>query len=404
MENPIPAVNNSRFGLGSVLTIAALVGLLGFGFGANFDQLSQSFTDLETENQQLPEDLNYDSVERVYDLLRKNYAGELSETELIEGMKSGLVAASGDPFSEYLNQAAANELEQSLQGEFSGIGAEIGIRQEQLVVIAPLDGTPAAQAGLRAGDMIVGIDGEDTTRMSVHDAVVKIRGEEGTEVVLTIARSGQSLEEITLTRAVIEIPSVESELLEGDVAYIELVRFGEDSADRFREAAHKMKAAGAESIILDVRNNPGGYLDVAVAITSEFLTAGTVVVEERRGEKVIATERAQSGGVLIGMPTVVLVNGGSASASEIIAGALQDQGVATVIGEQTFGKGSVQQLLQIGGGDILRVTIANWYTPEGENINKEGITPDEEVELTSEDFEAENDPQLDRALEILLES
>ena len=403
MENrPQPPVDKKRqFSLGSVLAIAALIGLVGFGFGINVDQLSLSLQRFSSQNEDLPASLDYSEVDSLYKLLRDNYAGELSEDELMLGLKKGLIDATGDPFSEFLTSEQADELERGLEGEFSGIGAEIGIRDDRLVVIAPLDGTPAHRAGLRPGDVIAAIDEEDTSRMSVMEAVNLIRGDEGTDVVLTIVRDGRSSEDITITRATIEIPSVRTEMLEGDIGYIELVRFGSESANDFRRAARDMIENGAESIILDVRNNPGGFLDIAVNITSEFLEPGTVIVEERRGSEVIGTERASNGGVLVGVPTVVLVNGGSASASEIIAGALRDQSAGTIVGEQTFGKGSVQQLLQAGGGSVLRVTIAKWYTPGGDNINELGITPDIEVELTSEHFENDKDPQLERAIELL---
>lgn len=402
MEDKTPETNNrSKFDLSAVITIAALVGLVGFGLGANFNQIDLFTNNYDSQNQELPEDLDYSSVEDVYDLLRENYAGQLSQEELMEGLKKGLVEASGDPFSEYLTAETAEELNESLEGEFSGIGAEIGIRDEQLVVIAPLDDTPAERAGLRSGDRIIAIDDEDATSLSVNEAVTQIRGDAGTEVVLTIVRGNQMPEDIAITRGVIEVPSVRSEMKEGDIGYIELVRFGSDTDSDFRNAARSLVEEGADSIILDVRNNPGGYLDVAVDITSEFLEAGQVVVEERRGEEVIGAERAHNGGVLSDMEVVVLVNGGSASASEIIAGALRDHGRATVVGEQTFGKGSVQELMKVGNGDVLRVTIAKWYTPNGNNINEEGITPDIEVERTEEDYDNERDPQLDRALELL---
>lgn len=421
-NNPVkPVETKSKFSLGHVLAIASLIGLIGFGLGANLDQFNlQSFN---SQNEELPESLDYSSVDELYQILRENYAGSLTEDELMVGLKKGLVEATGDPFSEFLTAEEAAELERGLEGEFGGIGAEIGMRDDRLVIIAPLDGTPASEAGLRPGDAILAINDEDAGNLSVQEAVNKIRGEEGSDVVLTLRREGGAAEELTITRATIEIPSVRTEMIEGNIAYIELVRFGSESANDFRRAALEMREQGAESIILDVRNNPGGFLDVAVSITSEFLEPGDVIVEERRGDEVIGTERARNGGTLVGLPTVVLVNGGSASASEIIAGALRDQDAATIVGEQTFGKGSVQQLINIPGSrgsedasnplnimnggasnsDVLRVTIAKWYTPAGDNINELGVTPDIEVELTVDDFENDRDPQLDRAVEVLNE-
>lgn len=388
-----------RFGLPTVLVIGALLGILGFGLGSNADKIDLSR--YETTNPELPEDLSYESTEKVYDSLREKYAGELSEEELVNGLKKGLVNAAGDPFTEYLNAESAQKLQESLDGEFGGIGAEIGKRDGQLVVIAPLDGTPADKSGLRAQDAIVAVDGEDASDLTIQEAVTKIRGEEGTDVVLTVVRNGQAPQQITITRGHIEVPSVEAEMKEDNIGHIELIQFGNDSGSEFRRAASRLRDQGAEKIILDVRSNPGGYLDIAVNITSEFLESGEVVVEERRNGTVLNTQRAKSGGNLVGLPTVVLINEGSASASEIIAGALRDNDVAQLVGQQTFGKGSVQELVEFDNGSVLRVTIANWYTPGGSNIGEEGIEPDVEVELTEEDINNERDPQLQKAIQLL---
>lgn len=382
----------------TILIVGALVGVLGFGLGNQADQID--FNKYKTTNPELPEDLTYQSTEEVYDSLREKYAGELSREELINGMKKGMVNAAGDPFTEYLDAEAAENMQKSLEGEFSGIGAEIGKRDGQLVVIAPLDGTPADKAGLQPEDAIVGVDGESTSEWTVQEAVMRIRGKEGNDVTLTIVRNGEA-RDITITRGKIEIPSVNAEMKEGNIGYIELVRFGQDSSSDFRRAASRLHNEGAEKIILDVRNNPGGYLNVAINITSEFLESGKVVVEERRNKEVLSTERASNGGALIGLPTVVLINEGSASASEIIAGALRDNDAATLVGQQTFGKGSVQELVEFDDGSVLRVTIANWYTPEGSNIAEEGIKPDVEVERIEEDIENDRDPQLQKALQLL---
>ncbi|MEX0919874.1 MAG: S41 family peptidase, partial [Candidatus Saccharimonadales bacterium] len=371
-----------------------------FVLGTNIDQLGIS-RQYETQNEDLPESLDYSSIDRLYDLLRENYAGDLSLEDLMLGLKQGLINATGDPFTEYLTAEEAKEFHNSLNGEFSGVGIEIGIRDDRLVVIAPIADTPADKAGLRAGDAIVAIGEEDATDMGLQTAVSKIRGEDGTEVTLTISREGEELQDITITRGLIEVPSVDSEMLASNIGYIKLSRFGSDTASDFRQAAQELVDQGASSIVLDMRNNPGGYFDAAIGVASEFLETGEIVVEERRGDEVIATERARNSGSLIGLPVVVLVNGGSASSSEIVSGALGDHEVATIVGEKTFGKGSVQQLIEVGDGSSLRVTIANWYTPSGLNISDSGVTPDEVVEMSQEDFESGLDPQLDRAIEIL---
>lgn len=389
----------ARFGLPTVLITVLLVGLLGFSLGANFDGVGTGR--YSSVNEDLPEQLNYAQVDEVYDALREKYAGELTEEELMEGLKKGLAEATGDSFTQYLDADSARELDESLDGQFGGIGAEIGERDGDLVVIAPISGTPADEAGLQSQDVIAEIDGQSTADLSVGEAVSKIRGEEGTQVVLTIIRGDDSPEEVEITRGQIEVPSVESEMLDGNVGYIELIRFGTDTTNDFRVAANSLLDDGAEKIVLDVRSNPGGFLEVAVDVASEFLNSGDLVVEERRSEEVKSSKRARGNGLLSGVPTVVLINEGSASASEIIAGALRDNGVAELVGMQTFGKGSVQELVELSGGSVLRVTIANWYTPDGVNIEEEGVEPDYEVELDIDDIEAGDDPQLDRALELL---
>ncbi len=389
-----------RFGLPTVLIVGALVGILGFGLGTQTERIDLSR--LTTTNPQLPEDLSYQSVETVYDKLRQRYAGELSREELINGMKKGLVNATDDPFTEYLDAEAAESMQQTLEGEFGGIGAEIGRRDGQLVVIAPLDDTPADEAGLQSQDAIVAVNDNNTGDWTIQEAVNRIRGEKGTDVTLTIVRNNET-RDITITRGQIDVPSVESEIKEDNIGYIELTQFGQDSDREFRQAASRLQEQGAQKIIVDVRNNTGGYLDAGLNITSEFLESGTVITEQRRNDEVLSTERASSGGELIGMPTVVLVNGGSASASEILAGALRDHDAATLVGQQTFGKGSVQELAEFSDGSVLKVTIARWYTPGGSNIAEEGITPSVKVEMTDEDVQNDRDPQLQRAIEVLSE-
>jgi carboxyl-terminal processing protease len=394
--------NNKRFqggfGLPTVLAVGALVGILGFGLGKQTGPLN--LNQYASTNQELPQDLSYQSVEEVYDKLRERYAGDLERKALINGMKSGLVSAADDPFTQYLDAEAATRLEQNLEGEFGGIGAEIGRRDGQLVIVAPLEGTPADEAGLQPQDAIVAVDGDNASEWTIQKAVKRIRGEEGTDVTLTIVRDNQS-RDVTITRGQIDTPSVKSEMKEGDIGYIELTQFSQDSAQEFHRAASQLQQQGAESIIVDVRNNTGGYLEAGINITSEFLESGTVITEQRRDGEVLSTERASSGGKLMGVPAVVLINGGSASASEIMAGALRDHDAATLVGQQTFGKGSVQDLAEFSDGGVLKVTIARWYTPDGSNIAEEGISPDKKVEASREEIQNGNDPQLQQALDVL---
>jgi carboxyl-terminal processing protease len=347
--------------------------------------------------------VDFSSLNSIYALMQRNFDGQINDQKALDGAKAGLVAAGGDPYTTYLDAKSAKELSDSLTGKLSGIGAEIGIKNNILTVIAPLSDSPAEKAGLMSGDLIAKINNEDTTDMPVSTAVSKIRGDAGTKVTLKLVRTGKADPfDVTITRADITVPSVKYSLKNGNIAYIDVSRFGPDTAELVDKAATELKAQGATRVILDMRNNPGGYLDAGVAVASQFLPAGQTVVSERTGGKTKGAPMvAAKGGKLIGLPTVVLINAGSASASEIVAGALHDNKAAQLEGEKSFGKGSVQEIKNLPDGAQLKVTIAHWYTPGGININKEGIKPDIEVKMSSEDFNLSRDPQLDKALEML---
>jgi carboxyl-terminal processing protease len=290
----------------------------------------------------------------------------------------------------------------TLNGSFEGIGAELGIENDVLVVVAPLEGFPAQKAGLRAGDIIAKIDEHDSLHMTVEEAVSKIRGEKGTQVTLTIVRDGKE-QEIKITRDTITVPSVEHEMLAGNVGRITVSRFAEDTGDLARSAANTLKKDGAKAIILDLRNNSGGYVDAGVSVASLWLDEGKTVFEQRSGGRTVETSQASGDAVLKGLPTIVLINEGSASASEIVAGALKDNGVAELLGVKSFGKGSVQRLEELSDGSTLKVTIARWFTPNGVNIDQDGIVPDVEVTISDEDIQAKRDPQLDAASKKLVQ-
>lgn len=365
--------------------------------GATGGHIPTSLADFKPTRQ-----ANFSSLNDIYGLMQRNFDGQIDDTKALDGAKAGLVAAGGDPYTVYLTAKEAKDLNDSLTGKLSGIGAEIGMKGGVITVIAPIEDTPAARAGIKAGDIIARINNEDTTNMSVDTAVSKIRGDKDTKVTLKLLRSGaQDPIDVTITRAEITVPSVKSSLKNGSVAYINITRFGPDTADLVDKAATDLKAQGATKVILDLRNDPGGYLDAGVSVASQFLDTGKVVVSERTGGKTTSTLTARNGGKLRGMPTVVLINGGSASASEIVAGALHDNKVAQLVGEKSFGKGSVQEIKNLPDGAQLKVTIAHWYTPGGVNINKEGIKPDTEAKLTTDDYNASRDPQLDKALDLL---
>ncbi len=344
---------------------------------------------------------------QVNDILHKKFDGDIDADKQSQGAIAGMVASLGDPYTTYLTEKANKELANQLSGKLSGIGIEIGIKNNRLTVIAPIDGTPAAKAGLRAGDIVAAVDGQDTSSMTIDEAVSKIRGDKDTEVKLTIVRPGGSPQEIKIMRADINVPSVTTEIKPGNIGYIKIRTFGVDTVAAVNKSASEFSAAGVKAVVVDVRDDPGGYLDGAVKISSQFMSSGTVVEERSRTSKnkVIT---ALSGGQLTEVPVIMLVNGGSASASEIMAGALHDNGRATLVGEKTFGKGSVQEVICLSGlslssdckGDSLKVTVAHWYTPKGINISKEGIKPDVEVKLTTEDYNSGKDPQLTKALEL----
>ncbi len=384
-----------------VLLSFGLVFILGYitgGGDLSFIKLQDRRLNVQNS---LPDNLDYSSVEQVYDSLRLNYEGDLDADTLLDGLKEGLAQASGDPYTEFLNAEEAESFDEELSGSFSGIGAELSKEKEAIVIVAPIDGYPAEKAGLRPKDIVAEINGESTYNLSVTEAVNKIRGPVGTKVTLTVIRGGTQELSMEITRAQITIPSVTSEILPGNIGYLKVSRFGPDTTKLAREAAASFKRASVKGIVLDLRSNPGGLLDAAVDLSGLWLKKGEVILEEKRGGKTVKTFRASGNPILNGVPTVVLINEGSASASEITAGALKDNNRATLVGEKTYGKGSVQQLVEFKDDTVLKVTIARWYTPGGKNIDQEGIEPDETVERTDEDFENDRDPQKDKAIELL---
>lgn len=337
-----------------------------------------------------------DGIDELYTKIQENFDGEVDSAGLLDGMKRGMTSALGDPYSEFLNAEDAQAFDESLNGTFEGIGAELGREGDFVVIVSPIRGMPAEKAGLRAGDIIVEIDGESSTGITVSEAVKRIRGPKGETVVLTIVRDGEQ-SEISIVRDTIDIPSVESEI-RGDIGIITISRFGDDTARLARASAAKLAEQNVGGVVLDLRSNPGGLLDAAVEVSAIWLDRNSIVLEEKRGDKVVQTLKTKNGPVLSGIDTIVLINEGSASASEIVAGALKDHGKAKLFGVTTYGKGSVQRLIPLSGGGSLKITIARWFTPAGKNIDKEGIKPDKEIERTSADVEADYDPQLDEAL------
>lgn len=371
----------------------------GYLLGENKDELIQKARYGQvSSNSGLPYRLDYSGVEELYAQLKDSYDGKLDAKKLEDGLKEGLVKAAGDPFTEYLNESAAKEFEDDLNGSFEGIGAELGKEEQSIVIISPIAGFPAEKAGLKAGDIISEINSEPAYDLSITEAVKKIRGPKGSKVKLGVIRDGKPLE-LEITRDTITVPSVTGEIKAGNIGVIKISRFGNDTTDLARKTALDLQNQGAKKIVLDLRGNPGGLLDSAVEVTSLWLPEGTKVLDERRGGETVRTYGAQGGAVLENIPTVVLINEGSASASEIVAGALHDNKAATIIGAKSYGKGSVQEVIPLDEGGTLKVTIARWFTPAGRNIDKEGIEPDKSVK--SPDKAGAKDTQLEAALAYL---
>lgn len=347
-----------------------------------------------------PQEVDFSIFWQAWDIIGEKYIGTYSVKNLVYGAVKGMVDALGDPYSSFMEPSENRRLLEDLSGQLEGIGAELAIRDNKLMIIAPLDSSPAQKAGLKPQDQILEIDGEDSSVLNLEEAVLKIRGKAGTQIKLLISRK-DFLEprEFTIVREKIAIHSVSWEL-KGGVGYIKISQFGEDTADLAQKAARELAAQNPKAIILDLRNNSGGYLDASIDVASLFVPEGSVIVKEEYKDGRKEELKTTSSGILKNYKIIVLVNEGSASASEIVASALQDLRQATLVGQKTFGKGTVQELEDLGDNAYLRITIAKWLTPNDRLINKEGIKPDQEVTLSEEDESAGRDPQLDKALEL----
>ncbi|QQS60229.1 S41 family peptidase [Candidatus Falkowbacteria bacterium] len=349
-------------------------------------------------------DIDFKLFWEVWDIVKKEYvdADALTEKKLFYGALQGLVQSTDDPYSVFLNPEEAKEFDQDLAGTFEGIGAEIGYRNEILTIMAPIEDMPAMKAGVRAGDQIYKINGETTTNFSLEEAIKKIRGPKGTTVTLTLLRAKESKPiDISIVRDTVIVKSIKTTWLEKEQIFvIKVYNFNDDTTNLFNQAVSEALRKKSKGLVLDLRNNPGGYLDTAVAMASAWIPEGSIVIEQF-GDNRNIEHSATGNAPLVDMPTAVLVNQGSASASEIVAGALKDYGKAILIGEKTFGKGSVQVLRDLSDGSVIKVTTAKWLTPKGSYIHETGIEPEIIIERTSEDRAANKDPQLDRAIEEL---
>jgi len=354
----------------------------------------------------LSQDIDFNLFWDVWDTIKDKYvdADGLKEKEMFYGALRGLAWSTGDPYTVFMNPVVSKEFNDDLKGTFEGIGAEIGIKGGRLTIIAPLTDMPAQKVGLRAGDKVLAIDGEDTAGISIDEAVNRIRGEKGSQVTLNIWReSFNEPQDFVITRDKIIVKSVKWEINSDNIMVIAISHFNSDTEDLFDRAVRDAVDKNPRGIILDLRNNPGGFLDTAIEVSSEWVDNDIVVLEkfsDDQQQEYLSRGRAR----LEDFPTVVLVNQGSASASEIVSGALKDHKKATIVGMTTFGKGSVQELANLKDGSSLKVTVAKWLTPNKVDISEDGIIPDEEVDLTIENYENDTDPQMDKATEIILNS
>jgi len=377
---------------------AFVVAVFIFGLEVGNGSLQLNFlSSVKSENQSLPSQLNYSTVNQVYNVLKQNYNGKLTATQLLNGLKEGLAEATGDPYTEYFSPSEAKNFNNELNNSFSGIGVELGKDSNgNLIVISPINGFPAQAAGLKPQDIITSINGQSTSNMSLDVAANDIRGAQNTKVTLGIVRDQAQTLTITIIRQNIQLPSVTSKILPNNVGYIQISSFSDDTATLATKAAEQFKQANVKGIILDLRGNPGGLLNAAVSVSSLWLPTNDMVVQEK-GTVGDVIYNATGGDVLNGIPTVVLINNGSASASEITAGALHDNGLAWLIGVKSFGKGVVQQLINFSNGSELKVTVASWYRPNGQNINHQGITPDQVVNMNDANVGTSSDTQLTAA-------
>jgi len=364
------------------ILIFLIIGILSFGF--TVEAKLKLFKDTSKKDYDIYQYLGL--FAETISLIRSNYVDEVEIKDLIYGALKGMLS-SLDPHSQFMDPDTYNEIKVETEGEFGGLGIVISIKDELLTIISPIDGTPADKAGLKAGDRIVKIDGVSTKGITLIDAVKKLRGEPGTKVNLTILRENEKkLLEFTIERAIIKIESIkEAKLIADKIGYIRLVEFQEKTPQDLEEALNKLESEGMEGLILDLRNNPGGLLDTAVAVAEKFIEPGKMVVFTKgriANQNLEFLSRAKK--PHLDYPMVILINEGSASASEIVAGCLRDHNRAVLLGTKTFGKGSVQTVIPLRDGSAIRLTTSKYFTPSGNPIHGVGILPDVEVPLVEE--------------------
>lgn len=383
------------------VTIIGLLLLVGLSFGSGFGLARFTTAAPLAPRTESPE--YFKVFWEAWGITQQNFVDPkaLDPLRMTRGAIKGMLDSLGDPHTGYVDPQLYKFEQADLEGAFDGIGAQVGIQNRRLTVIAPIEGSPAEKAGIRPGDLILQIDGKDTTSMSVAEAVSKIRGQRGTKVKLSLLHEGDKRPtEVEIVRDQIRLPSTTRKILPGNIGYVRLAFFSEKVKDDLKPVLESLVKGQVDGLVLDLRNNPGGLLDETISVASQFIKQGVVAYQvDKDGKKTEYPVRP--GGIATDIPMVVLVNKGSASASEILAGAIQDAGRGVIIGEETFGKGSVNRFHELSDGSALYVTFARWLTPKGHLIEGKGLLPDIEVTLTDEDRQAGRDPQLDRALEYL---
>jgi carboxyl-terminal processing protease len=394
-----------------VLLITAVLIAVSFGFGVYFGKSGQNNykEPIIASSSIASSTINMDAFWTTWNLLDQKFvythkdAKKITEQDKLWGAIVGMAAAYGDPYTVFMPPEQSKTFESDINGNFEGVGMELAIKDKNIVVVAPLKDTPAYKAGVKKGDVVIAINGTSTLGMSVDDAVGLIRGKAGTFVTITFAREGTAKPIIIkITREVIDVPTTETEI-KGDVFVIRLYNFYAPSSDKFRSALRDFIESGKYKLILDLRGNPGGYLESAVDMASYFLPLGKTVVRESFGSNIEEQVYRSKGYDVFTdkLKMMILADSGSASASEILSGALQENNIAKIVGTKTFGKGSVQELIKITPDTSLKVTIARWLTPNGISISDNGLTPDYEVNITDKDVSADKDPQMDKAIQLL---
>ncbi|MFA6256917.1 MAG: S41 family peptidase [Candidatus Paceibacterota bacterium] len=380
---------------------------LGFYFGKDRRLEIEKVVGISGKETAVETTADFSPFWKVWNKINEKYpsASKISDQDKVYGAIQGLVASLDDPYSVYFDPEETKSFKEDIAGNFEGVGMEVGLKDKFLTVIAPLKDTPAYRAGIKPGDKILKIDETSTSGLSVEEAIKLIRGQKGTSVMLTIARAGENKpREIKIVRDTINIPTLDTELRADGIFVIRLYSFSSNSANLFRIALKEFTEAKTDKLLLDLRGNPGGYLSAAIDMASWFIDSGKIVVTEDYGNNQEAEVFRSRGYDVFNdkLKFVILIDGGSASASEILAGALQSHGRAKLVGTQSFGKGSVQEMIDITPTTSLKITVAKWLTPDGISISEKGLTPDYVVELTEKDAAAKKDPQLDKAVELLL--